>query len=96
METSVEDKLDATMGRPNALGVVAADRQGLCLGHRGEGKPSYAGQVAALCQEANKLIKKPEDIPVIVLETSEGKGRSMVIKQCGDTCTGVIMDSLHP
>ncbi|XP_039250304.1 ragulator complex protein LAMTOR5-like [Styela clava] len=93
METSTEDQLDLIMDRPNVVGVVMADTKGLCTGVRGEGRSSQAGQVSALCNEAKRLAKKPQSVPVIVLETNDGKYRSMTIKQSDDVCTGVILTS---
>lgn len=60
MESALEEQLDKALEVPNVVGVIAADTQGLCLGHRGEGKPELSGQVASLCQSANMLIKNPQ------------------------------------
>lgn len=93
MEASTEDQLDRAMEQPDVVGIIVADHHGLCVGYRGEAHPNRAGQVASLCHEANKLINNPKDVPTIVLESNEGKARTMMLRQSNDIYTGVILKS---
>ncbi|KJE91372.1 hypothetical protein CAOG_002515 [Capsaspora owczarzaki ATCC 30864] len=68
-----------------ALGVVAADRQGLCLAARGTGTSSAASFVSLLAQRAKSLSSTAES-PVVVIEADHF---NVLISQQSDVTTAI-------
>ncbi|XP_013395099.1 ragulator complex protein LAMTOR5 homolog [Lingula anatina] len=69
MEKALERQLDETMNNPGVVGVLCADKQGLCLGARGTGERQTCGLITSLAETAQKLHPDESSSPVISIET---------------------------
>ncbi|XP_022081031.1 ragulator complex protein LAMTOR5-like [Acanthaster planci] len=72
MENTLERLLDETLSNPGVVGVLCADKQGLCLSAKGTASPESSGIVVALSQQAALLKPETSTTPVICLESDKG------------------------
>ncbi|XP_038054017.1 ragulator complex protein LAMTOR5-like [Patiria miniata] len=82
MENNLERLLDETLNNPGVVGVLCADKQGLCLGVKGTATPESSGIVVALSQQAALLKPAASTAPVICLESDKG---NVLVKSHEDT-----------
>ncbi|XP_071452147.1 ragulator complex protein LAMTOR5 [Hetaerina americana] len=71
MEENLDKCLEEINQLPNVIGVMYADRQGLCLGAKGHASNESAGIITAIADQAAKL--EPNSKPPVVLLESETK-----------------------
>ncbi|XP_033647187.1 ragulator complex protein LAMTOR5-like [Asterias rubens] len=82
MESNLERLLEETMTGPGVVGVLCADKQGLCLSAKGTALPESAGLITALSQQAALLKPESTATPVICLESDKG---NILVKSHEDT-----------
>ncbi|XP_041458776.1 ragulator complex protein LAMTOR5-like [Lytechinus variegatus] len=72
MEQNLDKLLDETMDAPGVMGVLCADKQGLCYSAKGTVSSGCAGIIASLSQQASLLVPENNSTPVICLESDKG------------------------
>ncbi|XP_072181614.1 ragulator complex protein LAMTOR5-like [Diadema setosum] len=72
MEQNLDKLLDDTMESQGVMGVLCADKQGLCYSAKGTASADSAGLVASLAQQASLLVRESPNAPVICLESDGG------------------------
>lgn len=72
MEQNLDKLLDETMESPGVVGVLCADKQGLCYSAKGTASAESAGIIASLSQQAALLVPESNSPPVICLESDRG------------------------
>ncbi|XP_783035.2 ragulator complex protein LAMTOR5 [Strongylocentrotus purpuratus] len=72
MEQNLDKLLDDTMEGPGVMGVICADKQGLCYSAKGTVSVGSAGIIASLSQQAALLVPESSSAPVICLESDKG------------------------
>ncbi|KAL8589417.1 hypothetical protein ACOMHN_021569 [Nucella lapillus] len=73
MEKMIERQLDEIYRVQGMQGVICVDRNGLLLAARGRMSPRISGPVSALAQLASTLHPQHYQVPVIVVESQQGK-----------------------
>ncbi|KAG8226243.1 hypothetical protein J437_LFUL006345 [Ladona fulva] len=71
MEESLDKCLEEIHQLPNVIGVLYADKHGLCLGAKGSASNQSAGVITAIADQAAKL--EPNSKPPVVVLESDSK-----------------------
>ncbi|XP_014090423.1 ragulator complex protein LAMTOR5 [Bactrocera oleae] len=90
MEQQLEKALNEFASQPDTVGVLLANRQGLCLGAKGQINPNVSGIGMAISEQVCKL--EPNLNPPTICLYSGNK--RCIIKKDGEL-TGVIYKQKH-
>lgn len=70
MEQAIDAILDDTRDLPNNIACLNADKQGLCIGSRGDITPSSSGILVAILDQAARL-EPTLKTPVVSIESKD-------------------------
>ncbi|KAF6032413.1 LAMTOR5 [Bugula neritina] len=85
MEKSLEKHMTNVLNNHGVTGMICVDKHGLCLGVKGNADTKASGCLAAISQEAEKIIPNL-DTPVVCIESSSS---NILIKSHEDCTTAI-------